>query len=257
MSMFIIAAFVLTASSLLLWIASLAARDASIIDRFWGIGFILVCMVGLKFFEPVTPHKVFLAALVFLWGARLSVYINWRNWESGEDYRYQAMRAKHGASFAWKSLFSVFLLQGFLTWFISLPLQVAFLNPGIVPLEGPVITGTVVFLIGFTFESLGDWQLARFKANPDNQGKVMDQGLWRFTRHPNYFGDAVLWWGIFVAALPAPHVAYTVLSPLAMTLLLMKVSGVPLLEKRMVETRPAYAEYVRKTPAFVPWWPRG
>lgn len=255
--MLLISAIVLLTFAVLLWLLSLAARDASIIDRFWGIGFILVCMAGLRWFEPVTPHKVLVAALVFLWGARLSVYITWRNWEAGEDYRYREMREKHGRSFAWKSLFTVFLLQGFLTWFIALPLQVVLAARAPVPVEGLAIAGTVLFAIGLFVESLGDWQLARFKANPANQGKVMDQGLWRYTRHPNYFGDAVLWWGLYVVAVPAPYVAYTVLSPVVMTLLLMKVSGVPLLEKRMGETRPGYAEYVRRTPAFFPWRPRG
>jgi len=252
--MLLSSAVLLLAFVVALWLLSLAARDASIIDRFWGIGFILVCMSGLHWFEPPTPHKVLLSALVFLWGARLSVYITWRGWEQGEDYRYRAMREKHGRSFAWKSLFTVFLLQGALTWFIALPLQFALMAVEPVAMEsGLVIAGTVLFAIGFVFEGLGDWQLARFKARPENQGKVMDQGLWRYTRHPNYFGDAVLWWGMFLVALPAPNVMYTVLSPVVMTLLLMKVSGVPLLEKRMAETRPAYAEYVRRTPAFFPW----
>jgi steroid 5-alpha reductase family enzyme len=166
------------------------------------------------------------------------------------------MRDHHGTSFWWRSLFTVFLLQGFLTWFISLPLQVAIAAESPVPWDGLALVGVVIFLAGLTFESIGDWELARFKAKPENKGKVMDQGLWRYTRHPNYFGDALLWWGLFITALPAPNVIYTVLSPLVMTLLLMKVSGVPLLEKRMAETRPKYAEYARKTPAFFPWRPK-
>lgn len=252
--MLLLSATFLLAFAFVQWILSLFERDASIADRFWGIGFIILCIVGLRFMEPVAPHKVFLSVLVFLWGARLSVYITWRGWEQGEDPRYQAMRAKHGHSFGWKSFFTVFLLQGFLIWFISLPVQVALMAETPVPVGSwPVIAGTLLFAAGFAFEALGDWQLARFKANPENAGKVMDQGLWRYTRHPNYFGEAVLWWGLFVVALPAPQVGYTVLSPVVMTLLLMKVSGVPLLEKRLAETRPGYAEYARKTPAFFPW----
>lgn len=256
--MLLSSALLLLVFAVALWLLSLAARDASLVDRFWGLGFIVICIAGLRWFEPVTLHKVLLAALVFLWGARLSVYITWRNWEQGEDYRYRAMREKHGRSFAWKSLFTVFLLQGALTWFISLPIQLVLAAEDTLPIDSwPVIVGTVVFVAGLLFETVGDWQLARFKARPENRGQVMDQGLWRYTRHPNYFGEAVLWWGLFLVALPAPNVMYTILSPVVMTLLLLKVSGVPLLEKRMVETRPGYAEYVRRTPAFLPWKPKG
>lgn len=254
--MLLTTAIVLLVFAVLLWLLSLAMRNASIIDCFWGLGFILVCTVGLQLNDPPVPHHVLLSGMVFIWGARLSLYITWRNWGMPEDYRYKAMRDKHGPSFWWKSFFTVFLLQGFLTWFISLPLQVAMMSdlPALDHVLVPI--GVVIFLAGLTFESIGDWELARFKAKPENKGKVMDQGLWRYTRHPNYFGDALLWWGIFIAALPWPNVSYTVLSPLLMTLLLMKVSGVPLLEKRMAETRPKYAEYARKTPAFFPWRPR-
>ena len=254
--MLLTTAIVLFVFAVLLWGLSLPMRNASIIDCFWGLGFILVCTVGLRLNDPPVPHHVVLAGMVFIWGARLSLYLTWRNWGMPEDYRYKAMRDKHGPSFAWKSLFTVFLLQGFLTWFISLPLQVAMLSDQPAPGNVLMPIGVVIFIAGLAFESIGDWELARFKAKPENKGKVMDQGLWRYTRHPNYFGDALLWWGIFIAALPWPYVIYTVLSPVLMTLLLMKVSGVPLLEKRMAETRPKYAEYVRKTPAFFPWQPK-
>lgn len=255
--MLLLSAVILLAFAVVQWVISLAARDASIADRFWGLGFILVCVAGLRTVDPVTPHKVLLAGLVFLWGARLAIYITWRNWETGEDYRYRAMRAHHGARFAWISFFTVFLLQGFLTWFIALPIQITLMAEDAVPAETAlVMAGTLVFGAGLFIEALGDWQLARFKANPENAGKVMDQGLWRYTRHPNYFGEAVVWWGLFLVALPAPNVGFTILSPIVMTLLLLKVSGVPLLEKRMAETRPAYQEYARKTPAFFPWRPR-
>ncbi len=243
--------------ALLLWKASIALGDASIIDRFWGLGFVLLCGAGLSLSASPTPHQWLVSGLVALWGLRLSTHITWRNWGTGEDYRYRAMREKHGASFPWKSLFTVFLLQGFLTWFIALPLQLVFAAKDEVPISGLSFLGLALFAVGFLFEGVGDWQLARFKANPANKGKVMDRGLWHYTRHPNYFGDAVLWWGLFIVALPAPNVLFTVLSPAVMTLFLMKVSGVPLLEKRMAETRPDYAEYVAKTPAFIPWWPRG
>lgn len=254
--MLLIAAALLVAFAFLIWIFSVIVRDASIIDRFWGIGFVVVCGAGLVWAGAPTLHQWLVAGLVTIWGVRLAGHITWRNWGSGEDYRYQAMREKHGRAFWWKSLFIVFLLQAFLTWFIALPLQLVFAAEGPVPLSPLIWVGVSVFAVGFLFEAVGDWQLARFKANPDNKGLVMDRGLWRYTRHPNYFGDALLWWGLFLVALPAPYVAYTILSPVVMTVFLMKVSGVPLTEKRMAETRPAYAEYVRKTPAFLPWWPR-
>ncbi len=242
--------------ALLLWAASVKLRDASIIDRFWGAGFMLVAWAGLWQSGTPVPHQLLVAGLVTLWGSRLSLHLTWRNWGTGEDYRYQAMREKHGTSFVWKSLFTVFLLQAFLTWFISLPIQMVFAQPVAGTLPPLALAGTAVFFVGFLFEGIGDWQLARFKAAPENAGQVMDTGLWRYTRHPNYFGDAVLWWGLYITALPTPGVGYTFLSPMVMTLFLMKVSGVPLLEKRMAETRPAYAEYAQRTPTFFPWWPK-
>lgn len=254
--MLLTTAIVLVVFAVALWLLSLPLRNASIIDCFWGLGFILVCTVGLQVTDLSTPHKVMICTMVLLWGARLSLYLTWRNWGKPEDYRYRAMREHHGAAFWWRSLFTVFLLQGFLTWLIALPLQVALMAETRVPWDGWALAGVVVFLAGLTFETLGDWELARFKANPENRGRVMEEGLWRYTRHPNYFGDALVWWGLFIACAPAPNVVYTVLSPLVMTLLLMKVSGVPLLEKRLVETRPAYAAYARRTSAFIPWWPR-
>jgi steroid 5-alpha reductase family enzyme len=252
----LITGLIVTVFAILIWVGSVAVKDASIIDRFWGIGFIVVCFASLLQQETVSSHSILLLLMTTVWGLRLSAHITWRNWGTGEDYRYVAMREKHGNAFAWKSLFTVFLLQGFLTWFISLPLQFAMSAGQETTIGGVALSGTALFLIGFAFECIGDWQLARFKAAPENKGKVMDRGLWRYTRHPNYFGDAVLWWGLFLTALPAPGVVYTLLSPLVMTGFLMNVSGVPLLEKRMAKTRPAYAEYVARTPTFFPWWPR-
>ena len=254
--MLLLCATLLIVYALLLWAASVKLHDASIIDRFWGAGFILIVAAGLWRVGTPSAHQLLLAGLVTVWGTRLSIHLTWRNWGTGEDYRYRAMREKHGASFVWKSLFSVFLLQSFLTWFISLPIQVVFASEPEISLGPIALLGSVLFALGLLFESVGDWQLARFKANPDNAGQVMDTGLWRYTRHPNYFGDAVLWWGLYITALPAPGAAYTFLSPIVMTLFLMKVSGVPLLEKRMSETRPDYAAYARRTPTFFPWWPK-
>lgn len=239
----------------LVWVVSLFKRDASIIDIFWGLGFVLltwyyvVSVVG----EP-TARAYLLAALVTLWGGRLSLYILWRNWGEGEDYRYQEMRARNSRTFPWRSLLTVFWLQAALLWAISVPLL-----RGVIATSPEALTwldyfGALVFALGFAFEAVGDWQLARFKREPRNKGMVLDRGLWRFTRHPNYFGDSVVWWGLFLIAAATPGSLWTIYSPVVMTLLLMRVSGVSLLEQRLREAKPAYRDYVERTSAFFPWF---
>ena len=201
-------------------------------------------------------RKLLITALAIIWGVRLAAHIFGRNREKGEDFRYRAMRARHGDRFPVVSLFTVFFLQGALMWIISLPLQVAQLSrePGrLIWLD---YIGAAIWALGFLFESVGDWQLARFKSDSDNKGKVMDRGLWAYTRHPNYFGDATLWWGFFLIALATPGGIWTVVSPVIMTFLLMKVSGVALLEKTLLKTRPEYGDYARRTNAFFPWLPK-
>lgn len=239
-----------------LWIVSLIRRDASIVDIFWGLGFAMIAMLG-ALAGIGEPHRAWLLAFcVVVWGSRLGVYLFLRNWGHGEDYRYQAMRRHWGSRFPIISLFTVFGLQGVLMWFVALPVQVAQMAPE--PLHGTWfdIAGLVLWSIGLCFEAVGDAQLMRFKADPNNHGKVMDRGLWRYTRHPNYFGDACVWWGLYLIAAATPEGRWTILSPLVMTFFLMKVSGVPLLEKKLAKTRPEYAEYVRRTSAFIPWPPR-
>lgn len=261
------------------WLASLRLGDVSIVDRFWGTGFVLVAVVSLVVSREVTAFKLMLLAMVTIWGLRLSLYLTWRNWGTDEDFRYQSMRKRFGPKFKWTSLYIVFGLQGFLTWFISLPLQVGMAAPGGTTVEwvegsgivtyivfpfGPEARvvwietiGMAIWAIGFAFECIGDWQLARFKANPENKGQVLDTGLWRYTRHPNYFGDALLWWGMYVYVVRVPFGAWTVLSPIVMTFFLMRVSGVTLLERSLKKRKPKYAEYVERTNAFFPWWPKG
>ncbi len=237
------------------WLGSVFLEDASIVDRFWGGGFALAALVSFSYMDRMTPRALLLLAMAVIWGLRLSLYLTWRNWGQGEDYRYAAMRKRHGARFVVLSLFTVFLFQGVLTWIISLPLQV-----GIAAKQGELnvldYIGAALWLIGLLFESVGDFQLARFKANPANKGTVMDRGLWRYTRHPNYFGDALLWWGIFLVAASAPYGVYTIFSPALMTFLLMRVSGVRLLEKKLRKTKPAYAAYAAETNAFFPGPPK-
>jgi len=252
---FVMCAWMLLIYVVVQWLASVLLEDASLVDRFWGGGFALAALVAFAYLDRATPRAVLLLAMAVLWGLRLSVYLTWRNWGQGEDYRYAAMRTRHGSRFAVMSLFTVFFFQGALTWFISLPLQV-----GIAAASGELnpldYAGATLWVIGVLFEAISDFQLARFKANPASKGKVMDRGLWRYTRHPNYFGNAVLWWGIFLVAASAPYGVYTVLSPALMTFLLLRVSGVRLLEKKLRKTRPEYAAYVARTNAFIPGPPK-
>ncbi|MCG6919531.1 MAG: DUF1295 domain-containing protein [Acidobacteriota bacterium] len=237
----------------LVWVASLVKRDASIVDVFWGLGFALAGGIYFLTAETHLPRGYLVVGLVTLWGLRLSLYILWRNWGQGEDYRYREMRERHRESFAVWSLFVVFWFQAVLLWVVSTPLHRA-QHPEPASFTVLDVIGLGLFAVGFAFEAGGDWQLARFKAEPSNKGKVMDRGFWRYTRHPNYFGDAVVWWGFFCFA-AATGGWWTVYSPILMTLLLMRVSGVTLLEKKLQETKPAYRDYAERTNAFFPWFP--
>ncbi|NPV78066.1 MAG: DUF1295 domain-containing protein [Anaerolineae bacterium] len=249
-----IALVVILILMILLWLYSLFLKNSSIVDIFWGTGFVITGW--LYFFlspDAPLPRRLLLNLLVTLWGLRLSIYILLRNWDKPEDFRYQKWRAESGSTWWWKSFFQVFLLQGFLLWVISAPLLAAQRggSSGWTLLD---LLGLAVWAVGFFFESVGDFQMARFKANPANKGKVMDRGVWRFTRHPNYFGDAAQWWGFYILATPAGG-WWTVFSPLLMTFLLLSVSGVALLEKTLA-SRPGYKEYIENTSSFFPWPPR-
>lgn len=252
----VLAAGVILALMTLGWLASLAWRDASLVDRLWSLGFVAVAWAVWSAQSGHIPRHSLVLAMTTVWGIRLAIHITRRNWGHGEDYRYQAMRRRHGKAFPLVSFFTVFALQGVIMWIIATPLMAALAvsePKALTPLDA---AGAIIWLIGFAFEAVGDAQLARFKAEPANKGKVMDRGLWRYTRHPNYFGDALLWWGIWITCLSAPYGAYTVVSPILMTLLLLKVSGVAMLEKTITERRPAYAEYIRRTSAFFPLPPK-
>jgi steroid 5-alpha reductase family enzyme len=204
----------------------------------------------------LTPRSWLVAALTTLWGIRLAAHIFRRNRGKEEDRRYQAMRAAHGPAFWRRSLFTVFWLQGTILWFVSFPLLVAVRATHPVTLTAVDGLGVLLFAIGFGFEVVGDYQLERFKARPENRGTVLDSGLWRYTRHPNYFGDATVWWGLYAVAASTPGGGLTILSPLLMTLLLLRVSGVTLLEEGLKTSKPGYRAYVASTPAFFPWFPR-
>ncbi len=237
---------------LALWLVSLPLKNSSIVDIFWGLGFTGVAWLSFALGHGAADRRALLAALTTGWGVRLAAYLAWRNLGRGEDPRYAAMRARHGSRWPVASLAIVFGLQGALMWLISLPLQVA---AGSAAPLGPLdAAGAALVLVGVSFEATADLQLWRFKKDPANRGQVMTRGLWRYSRHPNYFGDFVVWWGLWVIAAGAGG-WWTVLSPVVMSTLLMRVSGVPLLEKAMRQ-RPGYDEYVRRTSAFFPRPPR-
>lgn len=240
----------------LVWIGSLVRRDASLVDRVWGAGFVVLAWVyrGVTGPAGTEPVPTLTALMVTVWGLRLSVYLTWRNWGHGEDYRYQAMRARGGPGWPFRNLFTVHWLQGLIMWVVSFPV-LAVMRSG-ASLDHPLVwLGVGLWVTGLCFETIGDWQLARFKANPANRGRVLDHGLWRYTRHPNYFGDACVWWGLYAVAV-AGGGWWTGFAPLIMNGLLLKVSGVALLEKKLADTKPQYRDYIRRTSAFLPWPPK-
>ena len=231
------------------WLVSLPRRDVSIVDSMWSIMFLIAAVCYLFVSGNDSDRAWIVITLVALWALRLAIYITWRNWGEDEDARYQQIRKNNSPNFEWKSLYIVFGLQAGLAWLISLPLLASITATR--PLGVLDYLGIAVWFVGFFFESVGDWQLSRFKADPDNKGKVMDSGLWRYTRHPNYFGDFCVWWGFFLIALSAGG-WWTFISPILMSFLLLKVSGVAMLEKDIGERRPRYADYIERTNAFFP-----
>ena len=236
----------------LAWIVATARRNAGLVDIFWSL-FFLAAAATHAVLAPWSDRGQLVLALVVIWGVRLAAYLAVRNWNAPEDRRYQAIRARNEPGFAWKSVYLVFGLQGVLAWLIAAPLAVAIAGGG--ELGVADYAGALLVAFGIGFEAVADAQLRRFKADRANEGKVMDRGLWRYTRHPNYFGEFCVWWGLFLFAVPAGG-AWTAFSPLLMTLLLLKVSGVALLEKDIGERRPAYRDYSARTNAFFPGRPR-
>jgi steroid 5-alpha reductase family enzyme len=236
----------------LFWALGVAKADASLVDRIWGLGFV-VAMAGYVAGAGAPDWRAALVfALVALWGLRLSWHLHRRNSGHGEDARYTEMRRRHGKSFVWKSLFYVNLLQGLILVIVSLPLVAVATGTGPGSVTAWDVGGVLVWVVGFTFEVVGDAQLRRFRADPGNKGKVLDSGLWSLTRHPNYFGDATLWWGFGLVACSTPGGYWTLVGPALMTFFLRRVSGVTLLEKSMMERKPGYADYVARTPPFIP-----
>jgi steroid 5-alpha reductase family enzyme len=253
-SILITTAVVAFGSFFVLWLISVVMKDASIVDPFWGAAFVLVSWVAFGQADDPGTRQTIVPVLVTIWGLRLSAFLTVRNLGHGEDYRYQAMRRRWGRWFPFISLGTVFMLQATLMWIVSLPTQVTMTASD--GLGWLAVIGIALWFVGLAFETLGDWQLARFKRDPSNVRKVMDRGLWRYTRHPNYFGDFCVWWGIFFVALTGVSMAWTVIGPILMSTLLVRVSGVALLEKTISKRRPGYEEYIRTTSAFFPRRPR-
>ncbi len=239
------------------WLLSLILKNSSIVDVLWGTGFVVVSWYLIYRITPVTGElRYLLSALVTIWGLRLSIRIFLRNYGHGEDFRYAAWREKHGRIWWWRSFLQVFLLQAVVLWIVSFPLFASHAGRNTAGLRWTDWLAVAVWTIGFIFEAGGDWQLDRFKSDPKNKGKILKTGLWRYTRHPNYFGDAVIWWGFFLFTIPTQYVWYAWISPLVMTFLLVKISGVKMLEKTMVKEKPGYADYIKSTSPFFPLPPK-
>lgn len=236
------------------FVASRIAERNDIADVAWGLGFILAAAVSLVAGGHCAPRGFLASLLVLVWGVRLALHIHARNRGKGEDPRYRQWREEWGRWFVLRSFLQVFMLQGVLLVLVAVP--VIFINASPpTPFGWQDGLGLLIWLTGFTFEAVGDWQLLRFISNPANRGKLMTSGLWRYTRHPNYFGEVTLWWGIWLMALSIPGGAWTVIGPLAITLLILKVSGIPMLEKHY-EGRSDFEEYKRRTSPFFPLPPR-
>jgi steroid 5-alpha reductase family enzyme len=240
--------------ALVVWAASVPKRDVSIVDSAWGFLVLVPALVVAADVPEAGPRAGLVLVLAAAWALRLSGHIAWRHRGQPEDRRYQEIRRRNEPHFAWKSLYLVFGLQALLGWIVAAPLMAAVASPA--PWSVLDALGLALAIFGLAYETLADVQLARFRADPRNRGEVMDRGLWRWSRHPNYFGECCLWWGLWLVA-AAAGAWWSVVSPLLMTVLLLKVSGVPLLEKDLGRHRPGYAEYARRTPAFLPGRLRG
>ena len=235
------------------WLVSIPKRDVGIVDSLWSVFFLAMTLVYVTAAPSVVERAYLVLFLVTVWAVRLSVFITLRNWGEPEDRRYQEMRTDNEPRFWLKSLYLVFGLQAVLAWIISLPLLAAVL--GGAPLGWLDVAAVALWLVGFGFEAIGDQQLASFKADPANKGEVLDRGLWRYTRHPNYFGEACIWWAFYLFALSA-GAWWSIIGPIAVTFLLLRVSGVTLLEKDIKERRPAYRDYIERTNTFFPGLPK-
>jgi len=250
------AALIILALVTLLWVWSVFIKNVSIVDIFWGLGYVVVNAVYVFTSGELNARKILILALVSIWGLRLAIYLAMRNIGKGEDFRYQEFRRNYGPKrYWWFSFFQTFLLQGGLIMIISLPLLGINSSESDGTLKVLDYIGILVWLIGFTFEAGGDYQLSRFKRNPKNKGKVLNTGFWKYTRHPNYFGDCAVWWAYGIFSIAAGSY-WHIIGSIIMTFLIIKISGVSLLEKTLKETKPQYKDYIHKTNSFFPWFPK-
>lgn len=255
-SFLIFAAFIILVCMIILWSISVIIKNVSIVDVFWGLGFVIVNGIYFYLSENFQLRSIIVLLLVSIWGLRLSIYLGLRNIGKSEDFRYQEFRRKYGVHrYWWFSFFQVFLLQGALIMIISLPLLGIHYFSENKDLSILDYMGITLWLIGFIFESLGDYQLAKFKKDPRNNNKVLNTGLWKYTRHPNYFGDTVVWWAYAIFCISA-GAYWPILGSVIMTFLIIKVSGVALLEEDISDRRPEYKMYIDKTSSFFPWFPK-
>jgi len=250
------AALIILSLVTILWIWSVLIKNVSIVDIFWGVGFVIVNAFYVFMSGELDPRKILILILVSLWGLRLAIYLAFRNIGKGEDFRYQEFRRNYGPKrYWWLSFFQAFLLQGVLILIVSLPFLGVHSSSNTGELKLLDYIGVGVWLIGFTFEAGGDYQLARFKRDVKNKGKVLSTGFWKYTRHPNYFGDSAVWWAYAIFSIAAGSY-WQIVGSIIMTLLILKISGVSLLEKTLKETKPQYRDYIKKTNSFLPWFPK-
>lgn len=253
MNLFLLSALLLFCFMCLVFLLALKGKDNSIVDIAYGLGFVLIGWSGFLVYGSTHPRQLLLLGLITVWGLRLAGHIAARKGnEQGEDPRYRQWRESWGATFVWRSFLQIFMLQGVVIYLVALPLLLVIRDAG-VPLGWRDLFGVLIWGLGFFFETVGDRQLLQFKRDPANRGRIMRNGLWRFTRHPNYFGEATLWWGIFLIALGAPLAWLAIISPLLIAFLLLKVSGIPMLEERYAGN-PEFEAYKKRTNAFLPWF---
>ena len=254
MTLFSQASIIILVLVTLLWIWSVFIKNVSIVDIFWGLGFVVVNAFYVFMSGELNTRKILILTLVSIWGLRLAIYLAFRNIGKGEDFRYKEFRRNYGPKrYWWFSFFQTFLLQGVLIMIVSLPLLGINSSASSGDLKLLDYLGIVVWLIGFTFEAGGDFQLARFKRDLANKGKVLNTGFWKYTRHPNYFGDSAVWWAYAIFSIAAGSY-WQIIGSIVMTLLIIKISGVALLEKTLNNTKSKYREYIEKTSSFFPWF---
>lgn len=235
------------------WLLSLLRDNVTHVDSMWSLFIGMAAYTYALFFYELNPRTSLVLMLVTLWAVRLCAYLTWRNWGPHEDHRYIVIRENNEPHFWLKSIYIIFGLQAVLAWLISMPLFGAIASRTAV--NGWDYAGTSLVVFGLYWQTVADWQLSRFKARPENKDRVLDSGLWHYSRHPNYFGEFCIWWGFYLIAL-AGGAWWSITSPLLMSLLLFKVSGVALLEKTITDRRPAYERYIQRTNAFFPWAPK-